>query len=157
MGSALNFYDYYPLLLLVTEGIYQQHKLSLLIMIVKGENKIVDVEIYLDLENSLDGTATILSNKNVLGEAAIFAFNSYEYAEPLYFVELPKISAYQKITLLAMFDTWYGDTDQETTKWALEYQLLTRMLVKENALILNPKYLELDLDLLEKIKNIIWV
>lgn len=56
-----------------------------------------------------------------------------------------------------MFDTWYGDTDQETTKWALEYQLLTRMLVKENALILNPKYLELDLDLLEKIKNIIWV
>ncbi len=120
------------------------------------KNKIVDVEIYLDLENSLDGTATILSNKNVLGEAAIFAFNSYEYAEPLYFVELPKISAYQKITLLAMFDTWYGDTDQETTKWALEYQLLTRMLVKENALILNPKYLELDLDLLEKIKNIIW-
>ena len=147
MGSALNFYDYYPLLLLVTEGIYQQHKLSLLIMIVKGEKN----------ENNLDGTATILSNKNVLGEAAIFAFNSYEYAEPLYFVELPKISAYQKITLLAMFDTWYGDTDQETTKWALEYQLLTRMLVKENALILNPKYLELDLDLLEKIKNIIWV
>ncbi len=119
------------------------------------KNKIVDVEIYLDLENSLDGTATILSNKNVLGEAAIFAFNSYEYAEPLYFVELPKISAYQKITLLAMFDTWYGDTDQETTKWALEYQLLTRMLVKENALILNPKHLELDLDILEKIKNII--
>lgn len=35
------------------------------------KNKIVDVEIYLDLENSLDGTATILSNKNVLGEAAI--------------------------------------------------------------------------------------
>lgn len=55
-----------------------------------------------------------------------------------------------------MFDTWYGDTDQETTKWALEYQLLTRMLVKENALILNPKHLELDLDILEKIKNIIW-
>ena len=51
------------------------------------KNKIVDVEIYLDLENSLDGTATILSNKNVLGEAAIFAFNSYEYTEPLYFVE----------------------------------------------------------------------
>ena len=48
------------------------------------------------------------------------------------------------------------NTNQETTKWALEYQLLTRMLVKENALILNPKHLELDLDILEKIKNIIW-
>ena len=64
------------------------------------KNKIVDVEIYLDLENSLDGTATILSNKNVLGEAAIFAFNSYEYTEPLYFVELPKISAYQRLLFL---------------------------------------------------------
>lgn len=31
------------------------------------KNKIVDAEIHLDLENSLDGTATILSNKNVLG------------------------------------------------------------------------------------------
>ena len=41
------------------------------------KNKIVDVEIYLDLENSLDGTATILSNKNVLVEASIFSFNSY--------------------------------------------------------------------------------
>lgn len=36
-GFRTKFYDYYPLLLLVTEGIYQQYKLSLLIMIVKGE------------------------------------------------------------------------------------------------------------------------
>lgn len=35
------------------------------------KNKIVDVEIYLDLENSLDGTATILSRIKFLIRTSI--------------------------------------------------------------------------------------
>ena len=40
------------------------------------KNKIVDVEIYLDLENSLDGTATILSNRTYLEKQQFFFFFS---------------------------------------------------------------------------------
>lgn len=71
----------------------------------------------------------------------------YEYEDenyPLLFVELPHLNNRDIVCLLRLFDKLYGDTNQETTEWTLEYQLLTRMLVTEKQLLVNPKYLDLS-------------
>ena len=33
---------------------------------------------------------------------------------------------------------------QETTEWALEYQVLTRMLIHEQSLLVNPTFLDIS-------------
>ncbi len=48
------------------------------------------------------------------------------------------------VNLLKLFDELYGNTDQELNEWAAEFQVLTRMLIHHNALLLNPVYLEVD-------------
>ena len=71
----------------------------------------------------------------------------YEYKEekyPLFFVRLRCLTPFEKIQLLQAFDRFYGDTDQETTVWALEYQLLTRNLINGGKLLVNPKYLDIS-------------
>lgn len=71
----------------------------------------------------------------------------YEYEDegyPLFFIELPNLCDRHIVQLLKVFDGFYGDTDQETTEWALEYQLLTRLLITEKMLLVNPKYLDLS-------------
>ena len=79
----------------------------------------------------------------------------YEYEDagyPLFFVELPNLGNRHIVRLLNTFDELYGNTDQETTMWALEYQLLTRMLVTKNQLLVNPMCLDLsDEDVLQAI------
>ena len=49
----------------------------------------------------------------------------------------------QVVRLLQLLDELYGDTNQETPVWALEFQVMTRMLVHERALLINPLYLNL--------------
>lgn len=72
-------------------------------------------------------------------------YDHYEYAgDPLVFTSLPGLTEVQAINLLVQFDEWYGNTDQDTNVWALEYQVFTRMLVHNGALILNPRYLALE-------------
>ena len=56
---------------------------------------------------------------------------------------------FERYMLIKKFDEWYGDTEQETTVWALEYQIIVRMLLT-GYLIVNPKYLSLE-DVMEKI------
>lgn len=73
----------------------------------------------------------------------IEASNEYK-KNPLLFVYLPHLNNRDIVQLLCEFDTFYGDTDQETTDWAFEYQLLTRMLVHDKCLLVNPKYLDLS-------------
>lgn len=50
----------------------------------------------------------------------------------------------QVIRLLQLLDELYGDTNQETSVWALEFQICARMLVHEKALLINPLYLNLS-------------
>ena len=75
---------------------------------------------------------------------------------PLAFVELPVLWGIESTICqtLEMFDTLYGDTDQDTEEWALEYQILTRMLVKHHAILVNPKYLALQ-ETTEEFRNIL--
>lgn len=71
----------------------------------------------------------------------------YEYEDknyPLLFVRLPHLSNLDTVQVLRVMDMAYGDTDQETTDWALEYQVLTRMLIHEKSLLVNPLYLDLS-------------
>lgn len=70
----------------------------------------------------------------------------YQYEDenyPLFFVRLPGLTNANIVQLLNNFDLMYGSTNQETTDWALEYQLLTRMLVHDKCLLVNPLYLNI--------------
>lgn len=80
----------------------------------------------------------------------ILFWQHYEYEthqHPLAFLDFHAagmdLKESQVIRLLQLLDEIYGDTNQETPVWALEFQLLTRMLVHEKALLINPLYLDL--------------
>lgn len=78
-----------------------------------------------------------------LMQLEIFPYFNYEYEKnPLLFVKIP--SELPICSVLKKLDELYGDTPQETTDWALEYQLWARMLLHENAMLLNPKHLSTD-------------
>lgn len=83
----------------------------------------------------------------------------YEYEDanyPLLFVDLPHLDNRDIVCLLQLFDELYGNTNQETTAWALECQLLTRMLVTEKQLLVNPKYLDVsDLENMRQIWRVL--
>lgn len=73
----------------------------------------------------------------------ILSYNFYEFEErPLYFMKTA-LDADQRMKLLRQFDVWYAETDQETTQYALEYAVTSRMLL-DDAVILNPRHLALD-------------
>ena len=79
-------------------------------------------------------------------------YELYEGKKPLFFVHLDGLSNLDVVKLLGEFDLLYGDTAQETTEWALEYQVLTRMLVHEKSLLVNPTFLDIsEKDALQKI------
>lgn len=88
-----------------------------------------------------DSKATLLAN--------IIEWNDGELAhQPLHFLNFAAIgyplSDQTILQLLRFFDEKYGDTDQDTKDWALEYQILARNLLCCNALILDPQMLILD-------------
>lgn len=79
----------------------------------------------------------------------IYTYRHYEYElTPLFFLDMGthKIAPEHKVEILTILDFLYGETDQETTDWALEYQLWTRMLLCDNALLINPQYLDMECD-----------
>ena len=70
-------------------------------------------------------------------------YDLYQYTEtPLAFVELFNLRPIQKVELLKELDQLYGDTDQDTTEWALEYQVVARMLLHDDWMVANPQMLE---------------
>lgn len=97
-----------------------------------------------------------LDMKAVHDQRLIFWAN-YEYEDrPLCFVRLEdKLPADAIVRILSLFDLWYGNTDQETTDWALEFQLLARMLLSDDALLVNFKYLELPDECLDELTDIL--
>lgn len=53
--------------------------------------------------------------------------------------------------VLAQLETWYGDTDQDTEEWALEYALWARMLLHFSeyqplSIMLNPSHLNIEME-----------
>ena len=90
-------------------------------------------------------------------EQSLIFWANYEYENRrLCFVRLEdKLPAEAIVRILRLFDLWYGSTDQETTDWALEFQLLARMLLSDNALLVNFKYLELPDECLDELTNIL--
>ena len=76
-----------------------------------------------------------------------YVYRWYEYkTAPLLFLTLPdgELSLEQKAMILKTLDVLYGDTDQDTTEWAMEYELWARMLLLNDALLINPKYLYME-------------
>lgn len=78
------------------------------------------------------------------GIAGFYANYEYEQGTPLAFIGLFALTDSEKAKLLTKFDQFYADTDQETTDWALEYQVLARMLLHQGWLPVNPRHLDLD-------------
>ena len=80
--------------------------------------------------------------------AQIYVYKEYEYEQsPMFFLVVgdgSTISMKSKAKLLKALNSLYGDTPQETTEWALEYELWSRMLLFHDALCINPKHLELN-------------
>lgn len=74
--------------------------------------------------------------------------NGGKLTQPLHFLDFSAVgyplSDQTTLRLLHFFDEKYGDTDQDTEEWALEYQILARTLLCHNALILDPQMLILD-------------
>lgn len=93
-------------------------------------NKIYDVQAIRKLNDNQDYYDILLQNSEELVKEKVIAFEHYEYeGQPLYFLEQP-MTEKQKLDLIQKFDEWYGNTDQETTVWALEFQIIVRMLLQ---------------------------
>lgn len=93
----------------------------------------------------------------------IFVYDNDEYADsPLYFLGLKDAFTSRFLNgpgicqLLYQLDEWYGNTEQKTKDWALEYQLWARMILSLNApaIMINPRHL-LIADVLDEIVEIL--
>lgn len=81
------------------------------------------------------------------------SFEHYEYEErPLFFIK-SEMSDAQKLLLISKMDEWYGNTDQDTTDYALEFAIVVRMIL-DSYLVINPRYLAIE-EVLQDILGII--
>ena len=74
-------------------------------------------------------------------------FEKYaDLVHPLAFVWLPDLheNPNQALELLKWFENMYGNTNQNTSIWALEFELLARMLLHDHSLLVNPIHLDLS-------------
>lgn len=82
--------------------------------------------------------------------------NSYDRGDyqdrPLYFSKV-QLSESQQLQLIFKFNEWYGNTNQATTVWALEYEIIVRMILA-GYLVINPIHLAID-DVKKEIEVII--
>lgn len=82
-----------------------------------------------------------MKNNTTIYPIRVFAHYEYE-GHPLLILMLPdKIGDSLAARMLHQLDEWYGDTDQDTTDWALEYQVWARNLLAGDGIVLNPRYL----------------
>lgn len=80
---------------------------------------------------------------------SIIAYSHYEYEDsPLFILSAGtpcnRIGFPNVVDIIASLDEWYGNTEQETTEWALEFEIWVRSLLMDGSIILNPKHLALD-------------
>lgn len=83
----------------------------------------------------------------------IRTYDHFEYGDgtPLFFLRLggAEQNPSNRLAILQFIkrlDTLYGDLDEDTMDWALEYQLWTRMLLSDDTahIMLNPRHIALD-------------
>lgn len=111
------------------------------------------VEVVRVKDKDMQSSILTLRWKNGIKDTIAAAYRSYEYEScPIYFLR-QEMTKKQKFLLIGRFDEWYGNTSQETTEWALEFQVVVRMLLS-GYLVVNPKYLEME-DVLEDILQIL--
>lgn len=80
---------------------------------------------------------------------SIIAYSHYEYEDsPLFILRAGtpcnRAEFSNAADILAALDAWYGNTEQETTEWALEFEIWARFLLLDGGLILNPQHLALE-------------
>lgn len=81
------------------------------------------------------------------------SYDQYDYRDhPLLFSKV-SLSEDQKLLLISKFNEWYGNTDQATTAWALEYEVIVRMILA-GYLVINLIHLSID-DVKEEMDTII--
>lgn len=92
-------------------------------------------------EGPMQEHAPLLLLDDYISVMRFWAYGPYK-THPLCFVDIGKPSPSQVVRILSQYDEWYGNTDQDTEDYALEYQILARMLLCDNKLLLNPKFLD---------------
>ena len=102
--------------------------------------RLIDLADYPVVPIEFNNSNTSIKTKNIK-KKLLFWDNGGEMDTPLAFVKLPAIPLQ---SVLTWFDTMYGNTDQDIKDWSVEFQILTRMLLCENALIINPQHLQID-------------
>lgn len=121
---------------------------------------LVEVEPHIDFHEDNDGEGTLFDDAgNKTGTARVYGWNIEDpyIDDPLYFIFLPSLTAEQRFQLIKLFEGWYGDTDQDVSIWATEFELIVRMLCYETcALVINPMFLEMDKKMYEKIIDIVY-
>lgn len=106
------------------------------------QNKIFDISSVSEPDEH-NNFILLLSSETDEVKVTATAYQYYEYEfQPLLFSPQP-MSEYTKLSLIQKFDEWYGDTDQDTTDWALEFQIVVRMILR-GYLVINPAYLEIE-------------
>lgn len=118
--------------------------------VVKAE--VVNGDDIVDLEHIPMGKASakLVETLAGVGDDTLLFYRHYQYARQNYtlmFVQLTLTDA-QVLRLLEWFNSAYGDTAQETTDYALEFEILSRNLLNDHALLVNPLYLDADEDYL---------
>ncbi|MBQ3011408.1 MAG: hypothetical protein IJA20_02170 [Methanocorpusculum sp.] len=97
--------------------------------------------VLLQREKALESSRSPLTSDNYQSTLRFWAYGEYK-DHTLCFVDIGHPTPEQVVRILSQYDEWYGNTDQDTEVYALEYQILTRMLLCDNKLLLNPKYLD---------------
>lgn len=95
-----------------------------------------------------------LSSESSTVRIEALSFEHYEYEDqPLFFIKQEMTDA-QKLLLISKMDEWYGNTDQDTTDYALEFAVVVRMILCDY-LVINPRYLEIE-EVLQDILEIVY-
>lgn len=73
----------------------------------------------------------------------IYVYANYEYEDhPLFILRLPcSMPIADAANLLSQINEWYGNTDQDTTEYALEFEVWARNLLLDGDILLNPRHL----------------
>lgn len=78
-----------------------------------------------------------------LSFSAPWSYDGYE-DWPLICVRIPELECDQATELIKWFDVQYGNTNQDVSEWAVEFQILIRNLTHDGFLLVNPRRLQVD-------------
>lgn len=96
------------------------------------------------IEKQLNYFSRIVSRMAGIKEVGtIHIYSHYEYEDyPLFFLSV-HLTEKERMLFIKHFSFWYGNTDQDTETYSLEFSIIINMLLS-NSVVLNPKYLLLE-------------